>query len=509
MTGSCPTVDAPADADDGRMAGRRRIALLVICVTQLMMVLDGTVVTVALPSIQRGLDMSTVGLVWVTTAYTLTFGGFLLFGGRIGDLYGRRRLFMIGVGLFTAASLLAGLAVNDLALIAARGLQGIGAAIASPTALSLVITTFPEGKPRNKAMGAYAGMSAVGGAIGQIVGGLLVDMVSWRWIFFINVPFGLLIMYLAPRALDEGGHRRGRLDGIGALAVTAGMILVVLGLTNAASQGWGAAGVVRSLIGGAVLLVFFVIWEARTPHALMPLRIFKDRNRAGAYLVGFFLGTGSIAAFFFVSLYLQEVLGFSALQTGMSFLPIAGVVIIATQVASRLVDRYPPHVLIAGGSFVVALGLGWLSTMDAQSSFIDILLPQLVMWYGSGTAMVPLVLTAVSGVSEDEAGLASAVQSTCQRMGGAVGLGVLATVSVMVTDHDLKSAGAGPVTEQVRHAALTHGYAQGMFGAACIAIFSFALTVLVLGMGRGRLASRRARPPAPEPGDGSSPTGEP
>ncbi|MFE2040211.1 MFS transporter [Streptomyces sp. NPDC059477] len=509
MTDSRPTVDAPAEADAGRTAGRRRLALLVICVTQLMMVLDGTVVTVALPSIQRGLDMSTVGLVWVTTAYTLTFGGFLLFGGRIGDLYGRRRLFMIGVGLFTAASLLAGLAVNDISLIAARGLQGIGAAIASPTALSLVITNFPEGKPRNKAMGAYAGMSAVGGATGQIVGGLLVDMVSWRWIFFINVPFGLLIMYLAPRALDEGRHRRGRLDGIGALAVTAGMILVVLGLTNAASQGWGAASVVRSLIGGAVLLVFFVIWEARTPHALMPLRIFKDRNRAGAYLVGFFLGTGSIAAFFFVSLYLQEVLGFSALQTGMSFLPIAGVVMIATQVSSRLVDRYPPHVLIAGGSFVVALGLGWLSTMDAQSGFIDILLPQLVMWYGSGTAMVPLVLTAVSGVSEDEAGLASAVQSTCQRMGGAVGLGVLATVSVMVTDNDLKSTSAGALTEQVRHAALTHGYARGMFGAACIAIFSFALTVLVLGMGRGRLASKRAQPPDPEPGGGSSPTGEP
>lgn len=509
MTGPRHAVDVPAEAGSGRIDGRLRIALIVICTTQLMMVLDGTVVTVALPSIQRGLDMSTVGLVWVTTAYTLTFGGFLLFGGRIGDLYGRRRLFMIGVGLFTVASLIAGLAVNDISLIVARALQGIGGAIASPTALALVITNFPEGKLRNKAMGAYAGMSAVGGAIGQIVGGLLVDLVSWRWIFFINVPFCLLIMYLAPRALDAGQHRRGRLDGIGALAVTAGMILLVFGLTNAASDGWGAASVVRSLIGGVVLLVFFVFWEARTPHALMPLRIFRNRNRAGANIVGFFLSTGSIAAFFFVTLYLQEVLGFNALQTGMSFLPIAGVVIIATQVASRLVTRIPPYMLIAGGALVAALGLGWLSMMDANSSFIDILLPQLLMWYGSGTAMVPLVLTAVSGVSEDEAGLASAVQNTCQRMGGAVGLGVLATVSVMVTNSDLESTGSGAVAEQVRHAALAHGYAQGIFGAACIAIFSFALTIFVLGMGKGRLASKNAQLGDPESGEGPGPTGKP
>ncbi|GAA0712377.1 MFS transporter [Dactylosporangium roseum] len=509
MSGSHHAVDLPAQADSGRIAGRLRIALVVICVTQLMMVLDGTVVTVALPSIQRGLDMSMVGLVWVTTAYTLTFGGFLLFGGRIGDLYGRRRLFMIGVGLFTVGSLGSGLAVNDISLIVTRGLQGIGGAIASPTALSLVITNFPEGKLRSRAMGAYAGMSAVGGAIGQIVGGVLVDMVSWRWIFFISVPFGLFIMFLSPRVLDEGQHRRGRLDVIGALAVTAGMVLLVFGLTNAASHGWGAASVVRSLIGGVALLVFFVIWEARTPHALMPLRIFKDRNRAGAYTIGFFLGTSGIAAFFFVSLYLQQVLGFSALQTGLSFLPIAGVVIIATQVASRLVNRYPPHLLIAAGAFLVALGLGWLSTMDANSSFFDILLPQLVLWYGSGTTMVPLVLTAVSSVSEAEAGLASAVHNTCQRMGGAIGLGVLATVSIMVTDTDLKSTSAGAVTEQARHAALTHGYAQALFVGACIAIFAFALTMLILGTSRGRLARKRARLRNPVSSDGSGLTGQP
>lgn len=503
MRGSRPTVEVPEEAGSGRITGRLRLALVVICVTQLMMVLDGTVVTVALPSIQRGLDMSTVGLVWVTTAYTLTFSGFLLFGGRIGDLYGRRRLFIIGIGLFTVASLLGGLAVDDISLIVTRGLQGIGSAIASPTALSLVITNFPEGKLRNKAMGAYAGMSSIGGAIGQIVGGLLVDMVSWRWIFFINVPFGLLIMYLARRALDEGRHRPGRLDGIGALTVTAGMVLLVFGLTDAASNGWGSASVLGSLIGGVALLVVFVIWEARTPHALMPLRIFKDRTRAGAYIVGFFLGTGSVAAFFFVTLYLQEVLGFSALQTGMSFLPIAAVVIIATQVTSRLVNRYPLYLLIAIGALVDALGLGWLSMMDANSSFIDILLPQLVMWYGSGTAMVPLVLAAVSGVSDAEAGLASAVQSTCQRMGGAIGLAVLATVSVMVTNNDLESAGTGAVTEQVRHAAMAHGYAQAILGGACIAMVSFALTVLIFGIGKGRSASRNRRPRNPESGGAS------
>ncbi|HLX89020.1 MAG TPA: MFS transporter, partial [Acidimicrobiales bacterium] len=349
-------------------APRLGLALLVIATAQLMVVLDASIVNIALPSVQRALHFSSANLEWVINGYTLAFGGLLLLGGRTGDLFGRRRMFVVGLSVFSLASLLGGLATSQAWLIAARALQGVGGAITAPTALSLVASTFPEGRERNRAMGVYAAMSGAGGAIGVLAGGVLTDALSWRWVLFVNVPIGLFTILVAPRVLAETEVRPGGLDLPGALSATAGMTLLVYGLIHASSHSWGSASTVGTLAAGGVLLVAFVILEVRAPHALMPLHIFRNRNRSGAYAIMLAIGTAMFSMFFFLTLFLQNVLGFSPLRAGVSYLPFAVCIMVVAGISAQLVGRIGPKPLLMTGPLLACGGLLWFSRLGLGSS---------------------------------------------------------------------------------------------------------------------------------------------
>jgi EmrB/QacA subfamily drug resistance transporter len=360
---------APAPRENAHLG----LALAVIASAQLMLVLDASIVNVALPTIHRQLHFSEANLEWLVTAYALTFGGLLLFGGRTGDLYGKRRMFMVGVATFAGASLLGGLAQDQAWLIVTRGLQGIGAAIASPTALSLIATNFPEGQKRNRAMGVYAAMSASGLAIGLLLGGVLTSYASWRWIFFINVPIAAVGLVLAPRALKESPGRPGHLDAPGAVTVTAGMIALVFGVTNATSHGWGALGTLLPLVVAAALLVGFLAIERVQTAPLMPLSIFANRNRAGAYGIMLALGTSTFAVFFFLIQYLQDVHHYSPIRAGLAFLPVASVMMGTALFTARLITRIGIRVPLLVGPALVFSGMAWLTRLTASSEYVDLL----------------------------------------------------------------------------------------------------------------------------------------
>jgi EmrB/QacA subfamily drug resistance transporter len=463
------------------------IALAVISTAQLMVILDATIVNVALPSIQRGLHFSLQNLVWVTSAYSLAFGGLLLFGGRTGDLFGRRRMFMIGIGLFAGASLLGGFAQTDVWLIVTRAAQGAGGAIASPTALALITTNFPEGPERNRAMAVYAAMSGVGAAAGLLAGGLLTDLASWRWVLFVNVPIGLVVLALTPRVLRESETRRGQLDIPGAITVTAGMTLLVYGLTNAASHSWGAASTIGYLTAAAALLVFFVFLEARTKYPLMPLWIFGDRNRSGAYLMMLCIGAALFGVFYFLTQYMQNILGYSPLRTGVAFLPVAVTIGVCAQIAARLVGRIGARVPLLIGPVGAIAGLLWLSRLTVDSGYLNVLGPFLCIGVGMGFSFVPLTLTAVSGVPRSESGIASALLNTGQQIGGAIGLALLSTVSVEAFRSragELAAQHGGRLTTALQHQAVVHGYDVGFLIAALIAGGALVVSIAVLRLQR-------------------------
>src|SRR5215831_8120172 len=335
--------------------GRLGLALVVIASAQLMVVLDATIVNVALPHVQRALGFSGSGLEWVVNAYAVTFGGLLLLGGRAGDRLGRRRVFVAGLLLFSAASLLGGFATSQWWLLAARAVQGAGGAVIAPNALALIITTFPEGQPRNRAMGVYSAMAGGGGAVGLLLGGLLTTYVSWRWVLFVNVPIGLLVAVAASRVLAESPRPPGRIDVAGAVTGTAGIALLVFGLTKAATgpdgiSHWGDAPVLASLAAAAALIVSFVLIEARSSHPLLPMRILADRNRSGAYLIMLCIGTAMFGMFFFLTLFTQTVLGYSAVRSGLAYLPFTAGIVIAAGLASQLMARVGPRPLILAGT---------------------------------------------------------------------------------------------------------------------------------------------------------------
>ena len=411
------------------------MALLVIATAQLMVVLDATIVTVALPHIQTALGFSGSGLEWVVNAYVLTLGGLLLLGGRAGDLFGRRRMFILGLVLFSAASLAGGLATSGAWLLAARAVQGAGGAIVAPTALSLVATTFPEGAARNRAMGVYAAMSVVGSVIGLVAGGLLVSYASWRWVLFVNVPFGVVAALAAWAVLPGAAPRPGRFDVLGAVTGTGGVGAVVYGLSTAApSQGgtshWGDANVVAALAAGAVLLALFGVISAHSPHALLPARLLRDRDRTGANLIMLGVGAALGGVFFFISLFVQEVWGYSALRTGVSFLPLTGVMLVATAAATRLIPRTGARPLLAAGSILTAGGLYWLSLVTERSTYAGGLLgPMLLVAAGLGLLFLPLSLLSLAGVAEGDSGAASSLLNTGRQVGASVGLAVLGTVA--------------------------------------------------------------------------------
>ena len=434
LTTEASSGGSPGPADVGPQPRHLGLALAVISTAQLMVVLDASIVNVALPSIQRALHFSPANLVWVINAYTLAFGGLLLLGGRTGDLFGRRRMFLIGVGIFTGASFLGGLATTEAWLIGARLLQGVGGAIAAPTALSLIASTFPQGPQRNRAMGVYAAMSGVGASVGVIMGGVLTQALGWRWVLFVNVPIGLAVVLVAPAVLGETQGRRGALDLPGALTATSGMSLVVFGLIHAASTSWGDTWTVVSLIAGGILLACFILIEMRSRYALMPLHLFRNRSRSGAYGIMLALGTAVFAMFYFLTLFLQDILGFSALRAGVAYLPFTVMIMLTATVTSRVVGRTGPKAPLMLGTALVATGLFWFSLADVNSTYLgSVLGPMILVAGGMAMCFVPLTLTAVAGVQPQEQGIASALLNSGQQVGGSLGLAILGTVAVTVT----------------------------------------------------------------------------
>ncbi|MGV9558230.1 MFS transporter [Streptomyces sp. NPDC003401] len=405
------------------------MALFVIASCQLMVVLDITIVNIALPDIQRSLDFSTANLSWVVNAYTLTFGGLLLLGGRVGDILGRRRVFVLGVLLFALASLLGGLARGPGQLLAARALQGVGGAVASPTALALISTTFREGPERNRAFGVFAAVSAGGGAIGLLAGGILVEWLDWRWVFFVNVPIGLLIALAAPRWIKESARHPGHFDIAGAVTSTAGMVLLVYGFIRAAQDGWRDALTVASFAGAVVLLAVFVAVEKRSRQPITPLRMFADRNRAGTYGIMLCLAAAIFGMFFFLTLFVQNVLDFSPLRAGLAFLPVSAVIAVGAGLASRFLPTYGPKPFMVAGAVLAAAGLGWLTLTDVHSTYAgSVLGPMLVFSLGMGMEFVSLTLMALSDVPTRETGAASGMLNATQQVGGSLGLSILVTV---------------------------------------------------------------------------------
>ncbi|WP_406327153.1 MFS transporter [Streptomyces sp. NBC_00203] len=427
MTAAHPTPSAPAESPErGRGS---RIALLVIASCQLMVVLDITIVNIALPHIQTSLGFSTENLSWVINAYTLTFGGLLLLGGRSGDILGRRRVFMFGVLLFVLASLLGGLAQEDWQLLAARSLQGVGGAIASPTALSLITTTFREGPERNRAFGVFAAVSAGGSAIGLLAGGVLVEWLDWRWVFFVNVPIGLLIVLATPRYIRESERHPGHFDFPGAITSTLGMVLLVYGFIRASEDGWSDSVTLAAFGAALVFLVVFITVERRSRQPITPLWMFRDRNRAGVYGMMLSLAAAIFGMFFFLTLFVQNILGFSPLEAGLAFLPVSAIVAIGAGFTSNLLPRWGPKPFMVVGAILAAVGLAWLTMTDVHSTYLgSILGPILVFGLGMGLQFVSLTLMAVSGVESKEAGAASGILNATQQVGGSLGLSVLVTV---------------------------------------------------------------------------------
>jgi EmrB/QacA subfamily drug resistance transporter len=392
-------------------------------------------------------------------------------------------MFMIGIGIFAVSSLLGGFATTDIWLIITRACQGVGGAIAAPTALSLIATNFPEGPQRNRAMGVYAAMAGAGGAAGLLLGGMLVDLVSWRWIFFVNVPIAVVILFLTPRALNESATTSGKLDVPGALTATGGMLALVYGLSNVAGHSWTATSTLVSLVLAGILLLAFVLIETRTVEALMPLHIFSNRNRSGVYAMMLCIGTAMFSMFFFLTQFLQNILGWSALKTGFGFLPMTVGIITAAVLASRLVGRIGIRVPLLVGPAAAVIGLELLTRLTIHSGYSAILVPLLIVSLGMGLSFVPLTLTAVSGVQPNEAGLASALLNTTQQVGGALGLAILSTIAFDAYKSKLASTlGASPntVSRQAMNIATTHGYTTAFQVAAFIAVAGLLISAIVI-----------------------------
>ena len=455
----------------------RGTVLAVASIAQFMVVLDVTIINVALPQMRTGLHMSNSGQQWVINAYALTFAGFLMLGGRAADVFGRRRVFIVGLGTFTLFSLLGGFAQTGAELIAARAAQGVGGAILAPASLSLLTATFTEHHERRQALGVWSATAASGAAGGLFLGGLLTDLLGWRWVLFVNVPIGIALLAGSLLSLSEStvGPVNRRLDLAGAVTVTAGMALVVFGIVSTGSYAWSSARTIATLAGGAVTLASFVVIEARfASNPIVPLRTFRRRTLTLANAQSTIVGAVVFGCYFFLSLYLQEVKHYSPLRAGLAFLPMGLMTFGGALVASRLVRRLGIRRQLAIAPLVTAVAVFWLSRLDADSSYLGSLLtPLLLVGASIGVTFVPLTLAATMGVPPAESGLASGLLNTSRQVGGALGLAVLATIATAATH---RAAGQGAT----RLAALTHGYTRGflviaalsVLGAACAAFLS-------------------------------------
>ncbi|MBC9728483.1 MFS transporter [Streptomyces sp. TRM68367] len=488
-----------------RRDGRPGIALTVIAACQLMVVLDATIVNIALPHIQDALKFSTTDLTWVVSSYTLTFGGLLLLGGRAGDILGRRRVFMTGILLFTLASLLGGLAQEPWQLLAARVLQGMGGAIASPTSLALITTTFPEGPERNRAFGVFAAVSAGGGAIGLLAGGMLTEWLDWRWVLFVNVPIGVLIAMLTPVYISESERHTGRFDIAGAVTSTAGMASLVYGFIRAADEGWRDNLTIGSFGAAVVLLLAFALIESRAKEPITPLRMFADRNRSGTYVIMLCLAAAMFGMFFYIVLFVQNVLAYSPIEAGLAFLPVTVVIVLGADLSQRFLPVFGPKPFMLVGSALAAIGLGWQALISSDSSYAGgVLGPMLVFGFGMGLNFVTLTLTAVSGVAPHEAGAASGLLNATQQVGGSLGLAILTTAFGTASrdeaekqlpgfmaegsaEQNAEFAQAHQLPAPWRHEVLAQGISTAFLPAAAMAVLALTTAWLVIRVRRSDL----------------------
>jgi EmrB/QacA subfamily drug resistance transporter len=477
----------------------KNVALALLATAQFVVVLDASIVNVALPSIGRDLDFAQDDLSWVVNAYTLVFGGFLLLGGRLADLLGRRRIFIYGMWLFAVASLAGGLAQSDIWLVIARAVQGLGAALISPSALAILATTFAEGAERNKALAVWGAVAGSGGAVGVLAGGMLTEWAGWEWVLFVNTPIGIAAALVAPRILGESRDESSpEWDVAGAVTVTAGLALLVYTLVDANNAGWGSTQTIGLGAASLVLLAAFVAIELRRRYPLIPFSIFKLRTLRGANVIGLLLGMSLFAMFFFISLYMQQVLGYDPLKAGLAYLPLAGLIIVSAGGASQLVARFGFKPVLVAGLLFTAAGLFWFSKVSPGGTYVgDVLFPEMLAAVGLGLSFVPVTIGSVTGTKPDEAGLASGLINTSQQVGGALGLAILSTIATTRTD-DVFASGV-----RDRAVALTEGFQNAFFAGAVIAVVG-ALLALVL------ISSRDSREMAEAAGDGeAAPAGIP
>jgi EmrB/QacA subfamily drug resistance transporter len=421
---------AVTTANGARRATHPALILLLIAGAQLMVVLDATIVNISLPSMGEYFHKNQTDMTWAINAYALAFGGLLLLGGRAGDILGRRRMFIVGLGLFSFGSLLGGLSTTFGLLLGGRVVQGIGGAIASPTALSLVAVSFKEGKERNRAFAVYAAVSGAGGALGLLLGGILTEYATWRWVLFVNVPIGVLLMIGAYFYLPHSERLKGGFDFLGAALSVGGMVTLVYAFIHAARDGWSNAQTYVLFPLAGLLLTAFVLVEAYVAeHPMMPLRLFQNRSRAGAYLVMLMAGAGLFGMFYFLTFFFQQVMGYSALRSGVAYLPFPFVIAIGSQIVAQLLPRVGPKLLIVSGSSLMTVSLVWLGQVDTSTTYWGVILPgMIVLAMGMSMLFVPLTTTAVSKVANTDAGIASALLNVGQQVGGSLGLSVLATV---------------------------------------------------------------------------------
>jgi EmrB/QacA subfamily drug resistance transporter len=473
------------------------LALALLATAQFVVVLDASIVNVALPSIGKDLDFAPDNLSWVVNSYTLIFGGFLLLGGRLADLLGRRRLFVAGLVLFALASLAGGLAQSDVWLIVARAVQGLGAALVSPAALSIVTTTFREGSERNTALGVWGAVAGSGGAAGVLLGGMLTEWAGWEWVLFVNVPIGLAAALLAPRLLGESRDDDSlrHFDAAGAVTVTAGLALGVYALVDANNAGWTSTQTLGLGAVSVVLLAIFTAVELRSPAPLVPFSIFRLRTLRGSNVVGLLIGMSLFSMFFFISLYLQQVLHYSALKAGFAYLPLAVFIIISAGLASQLVTRIGFKPTLITGMLFIAAGLLWFSQVSADGGYVsDVLFPSLLAALGLGLSFVPVTIGAVTGTKPQEAGLASGLINTSQQVGGALGLAILSAIATSRTDSF--GGGARPSAD-----ALTEGFQTAFLVGAGFALTGAILAALLISSrdSREQVAAARGEAPLPVP----------
>ncbi len=455
----------------------KNLALLLLALTQFVVVIDASIVNVALPSIGTALDITQDNLSWVVNSYTLVFGGFLLLGGRLADFFGRRRMFMSGMALFGIASLAGGFAQSEEWLIIARAVQGLGAALASPAALSIVTTTFAEGSERNRALGIWGAVAGAGGAAGVLLGGILTEWAGWEWVLFVNVPIAAFVVWQAPRRLLESREEEESertLDIPGAVSITAGLAILVYALVDAAQAGWTSS---ETLVKGAIglgLIAAFVVIELRTRRPLVPFSIFRMRTLRGANVVGILTGMSLFSMFFMITLYLQQVLGLDALEAGLAYLPLAIAIILAAGIAGQLVTRVGYKPVVITGLLTVSAGLFWFTQISPDGSFwVDVLGPSLLAGIGLGLTFVPVTIAAMTGTKREEAGLASGLINTSQQVGGALGLAILASVANSATS-DSFADGAS------RAVALTDGFSAAFLVGACFALAGAGLAAILI-----------------------------